>query len=153
MSEVLKKIQDEIAAFMKKKEELVEELRKDFPKMLQPFFDRCPLLKKFSWTQYTPYFNDGDECTFGVNIHMDDYYINEDVEGAVAFFIPRYYREDKDVLTRFPEGNMEYSKIMDELETLLNTIPDDFYRDLFGDHVQVTIHSTGEVDVEDYSHD
>lgn len=30
-------------------------------------FEDFPDLEWFSWTQYTPYFNDGDECTFRVN--------------------------------------------------------------------------------------
>lgn len=30
-------------------------------------FNKHPLLQSFSWTQYTPYFNDGDICSFGVN--------------------------------------------------------------------------------------
>src|SRR4051794_19743146 len=33
----------------------------------QDIFDMFPELQSFSWTQYTPYFNDGDECIFRVN--------------------------------------------------------------------------------------
>lgn len=29
-------------------------------------FDQNPTVKKIGWTQYTPYFNDGDACEFGV---------------------------------------------------------------------------------------
>lgn len=31
-----------------------------------PVLDAHPLLWGFQWTQYTPYFNDGDECVFNV---------------------------------------------------------------------------------------
>ena len=30
-------------------------------------FDTCPEVHQIHWTQYTPYFNDGEECMFGVN--------------------------------------------------------------------------------------
>jgi hypothetical protein len=29
-------------------------------------FDKHPALSSFGWTQYTPYFNDGEACYFGV---------------------------------------------------------------------------------------
>ena len=30
-------------------------------------YEKYPDLKSIHWTQYTPYFNDGDECEFGVH--------------------------------------------------------------------------------------
>jgi len=30
-------------------------------------FDKYPEIRSVVWAQYTPYFNDGDACTFGVN--------------------------------------------------------------------------------------
>ncbi len=35
--------------------------------VLQPIFDANPTLEAVRWTQYTPYFNDGEPCVFGVN--------------------------------------------------------------------------------------
>lgn len=34
-------------------------------------FNAYPEVDNFGWIQYTPYFNDGDECTFGVNADID----------------------------------------------------------------------------------
>lgn len=31
------------------------------------FFDACPAVKEVAWTQYAPYFNDGDACEFTVH--------------------------------------------------------------------------------------
>lgn len=31
------------------------------------FLDKCPEVTGIHWTQYTPYFNDGDTCEFSVN--------------------------------------------------------------------------------------
>jgi hypothetical protein len=53
----------------------IEELRKahmkslqaDFNEIIKLFFDECPKVQAVVWSQYTPYFNDGDECVFSVN--------------------------------------------------------------------------------------
>jgi hypothetical protein len=34
---------------------------------VQSFFDACPEIESIFWTQYTPYFNDGDSCEFSVH--------------------------------------------------------------------------------------
>jgi len=44
-----------------------------FKKTTKNFFDSVPEIKAFYWSQYTPYFNDGDECVFSVN---DVYFTN-----------------------------------------------------------------------------
>src|SRR5688572_30748584 len=47
-------------------------------------FEKHPDLISLRWTQYTPYFNDGDACTFSVHdpeagwVGMPDYDPNED---------------------------------------------------------------------------
>lgn len=56
-------------------------------------------------------------------------------------------------LTKKGDTNFEECKIIEEFESLLRTIPDDFYEELFGDHVKVTIHKDGRIDVEEYEHD
>ena len=33
----------------------------------EPLFEKFPELESFSWTQYAPYFNDGDACTFSAH--------------------------------------------------------------------------------------
>jgi hypothetical protein len=71
---VIEKIKAELAAFEKKKQAFVTELRKEFPTMFTELFAQAPKLKSVSWTQYTPYFNDGDTCEFSAN--TDDLYVN-----------------------------------------------------------------------------
>lgn len=71
---VIEKIKAELAAFEEKKRAFVAELRKDFPTMFTELFAQAPKLKSVSWTQYTPYFNDGDTCEFSA--HTDDLYVN-----------------------------------------------------------------------------
>jgi hypothetical protein len=38
-----------------------------FTEMSAELFEQNPTLQSFSWTQYTPYFNDGDPCVFRCN--------------------------------------------------------------------------------------
>lgn len=36
---------------------------------------------------------------------------------------------------------------------VISTIPDDFMKDLFGDHCLVTVYKNGNIEVEEYDHD
>ena len=38
----------------------------DLKEFSKDLFDRNPELENFGWTQYIPYFNDGDPCEFGL---------------------------------------------------------------------------------------
>ena len=62
--EIVEKIKAEMAAFDEKRKELTAQLKKDFPALLAPLFEKYPGVKNVRWTQYTPYFADGDPCEF-----------------------------------------------------------------------------------------
>lgn len=151
MSDVVDKIKKELDEFNAKKVKLVEELRTEFPNILKPLFEKSKLIESIGWTQYTPYFNDGNSCEFGVNevsfINGEDLYDIEWYDWRVQY--EKYHAE----LTKEGNTNFEECKIIEEFKSLLDTIPNDFYEDLFGDHVQVTIHKDGRIDVEEYDHD
>ena len=40
--------------------------RELFREICDAVFNSCPMLNTISWIQYTPYFNDGDPCEFGI---------------------------------------------------------------------------------------
>lgn len=95
----------------------------------QELFAKHPELETISWTQYTPYFMDGDTCYFSANTEYAE--INgEEIE----------WDDDK-------KNQMEK-----DVEDFLDTLDHDTLEDLFGDHVKVTITKDG-VNVEDYDHD
>jgi hypothetical protein len=52
------------------KKQMMEELRKDFHGALVELFDAYPFVTAVHFTAFTPFFADGDECTFGS--HHDD---------------------------------------------------------------------------------
>jgi len=151
--EILQSIKSKLAEIAKKKEELTAELRQDFAPMLKPLFDKSNgKIQSISWTQYTPYFNDGEECIFSVNLDYS-FKINgedsEDAEDYVNFW-------DKEIgWPSKPNPNYDkfQSDIISEFKEILSSIDDEFYKDLFGDHVEVTVNSSGEIETEGYEHD
>lgn len=44
-----------------------ETMKQKFNEITKSFFEECPEVKALVWSQYTPYFNDGDVCVFGIN--------------------------------------------------------------------------------------
>lgn len=56
---------------------------KNFDAALKVLFKEHPKLESFSWCQYTPNWNDGDECTFSAN--TDYVYINGSEEEYSAY--------------------------------------------------------------------
>lgn len=105
----------------------------DLPKLFQDF----PTLESISWTQYTPYFMDGDPCEFGVNIDCDCIRIN----GVYG-----YDKSDEDL--EFHE------KVFDQFIKIIEDVTNDVFLQLFGDHAQVTIsRSSKGIIVEPCEHD
>lgn len=121
---------------IKRAVEAVRAKAKDaFFAMSKSIFVAVPNLSKFSWTQYTPYFNDGDECIFSADRdyptielkcgHETDWAINE---------------SDK--------GHTEWEAV----RSLLSAFENDDLKSMFGDHAKVAVTLDG-VDVSEYNHD
>jgi hypothetical protein len=153
----LEKIKAELEAFEAKKKVFVEDLRKEFPTMFKELFDKSEKIESFSWTQYTPYFNDGDTCEFRVS--CDDPYVNGEYIDECDWYdwrIHYYLKGDQkytNLLTENPELDIETYKVVAEFISVIESIPKDFLKDLFGDHAQITIHKDGRVEVDEYEHD
>ena len=86
-----------------------------------------------TWAQYTPYFNDGDPCTFSSDHRYAGIFGSRDVlDGS-------YYEE----------GDIEDAA----LPQAFKDIPDDIMSACFGDHVQVIVSRDGKIEVKEYEHD
>jgi hypothetical protein len=158
-----------IDAFKKQREALAKQLQISFGEIVKDFFDRYPEFAGIKWTQYTPYFNDGDECTFSRHDFWGFVFPSDNDGGFVQGSI-----EDND----YPEdatwcigngstwggpsdeanayyGHAQLTKLVAdyrELVKVLDTIGDEIYREAFGDHVQIVVTRQG-VDVEEYEHE
>lgn len=146
---VVAKIKEELAAFQAKREALVAQLRTEFPTLIAPILAESKRIESIGWLQYTPYFNDGDECTFGV--HNDDLYINGENEYELDWLNEKVWTGGK--YEKNPDVDQEELIVLKNIKEVLGSIPDDFYKDLFGDHSMVTINKNGTIEVSDYDHD
>lgn len=116
-------------------------------------FAEYPFLGRVAWAQYTPYFNDGDPCDFST--HEIVFATTGDVEGdeSLGFWEdgPEFYSKAKS--WGDTSGNdPKFVECRATVSKLLTTIPQESYRELFGDHVSVEVTPEG-VAVEDYDHD
>lgn len=127
-----------------------------FKESLKSFFELNPGINALRWTQYTPYFNDGDACVFRVG---DVYFTNakgnqlDDIgswgeyegndEGVWAESYCKY-------LTGKLGVNVESCEF---ISSMINSSEmEDIMEMMFGDHVSVTVTREG-IDVTDYDHD
>lgn len=141
------------------------------------FFAKHPEATAILWTQYTPYFNDGDVCTFSVHeweLRVDPEYMPEaarsDYRDAVSDGKPRNreagYRYGEgnavDVLRRAIHGDRwfmtdaplpePYCHLVADFRELEDSCPKDLLESVLGDHVQVRATKSG-FQVDDYRHD
>lgn len=118
-------------------------LQEEFKK----FFNECPEVLGVKWRQYTPYFNDGDVCVFGV----DDFFykfanISEDEGDYEDGYLSTWELQrtgNKDGAL-YPIGKLNdfYTSIVDN----------DIFKAVFGDHTTITATRAG-FEVEEYEHD
>lgn len=64
---ITKKIAEKNAEIDALKKAHMKELQSSFNEIIKLFFEECPKVQAVVWSQYTPYFNDGDECVFSIN--------------------------------------------------------------------------------------
>lgn len=147
--ELLEKINAQLEELKEKRKALVSELQKDFPSLIVPLLAESKRIESIGWRQYTPYFNDGDECVFGVN---NDYLeVNGVDEDNADFLNEKIWKDGK--YENNPDIDQHEVAIFEKIQSVLKSVPDDFYKDLFGDHVRVTIHKDGRIETEEYEHD
>lgn len=88
-------------------------------------FDKFPELQSIVWTQYTPYFNDGDTCTFSVH----DFSINFNEADASDYD----HGESLYSLGKDPDKKA----LVDSVRALRKELPSDVLESVFEDHVKV----------------
>lgn len=149
------------ATFQSKAQEL-------FKKTTAEIFEKVPQLNAIRWTQYTPYFNDGDTCEFSVG---DPYFTN--AEGDELEDLTSYGEYDGEgdhiwcAETYTLRSDSSYSQSTRDLAALTHPqlialekfavlIQSEEMQDvmlaMFDDHVCVTATRDG-FDVDEYSHD
>lgn len=147
------KLEKLIENYTEAKKQFTVAAQEAFKEYLKEFFDENTEIKTVKWAQYTPYFNDGDECVFRVN---DVVFSNSDSENVSPW---GDLNEERDGEFAFQgiwgiPDELEHKK--DVLEKLNDTIcskeMEDIMRVMFGDHVEVTCTREG-ISVDEYEHD
>jgi hypothetical protein len=145
--------------FQKTAQELFKEITKEF-------FAKNPAINAVIWTQYTPYFNDGEACLFNVNqpsftnasgeelddVNYGEYegddeniWVFEDLEWSM-----KKHKEKYDPIIASGGIDIDSCKFLhcviksSEMEDIMET--------MFGEHSRVVATREG-FDVEEYEHD
>lgn len=123
-------------ALSKAREEAMAPARKALLEDFKAAFERAPEVLAYRWTQYTPYFNDGEPCEFRVN----DLEWSGKVEGEEG----DEEDEDEEWNWRDAPGNPPDPC----------AIGDDLLEGVFGDHTEVIVRrGATDFEVNEYSHD
>jgi predicted nucleic acid-binding Zn-ribbon protein len=181
----IKQIQSKLNTIQKQIAKLEQQAHKESSKLItkgfKALFKKHPDLKSFSWNQYTPYFNDGDECVFGA--YTDHVSINGSDEAESTYEVRRFldtlhnpkkainklqkqieeqkkekYSYDylEEQIKAIENGSIEETRnklaILEDIDQILCTVNNDTYKEIFGDHVTVTVTKDGWT-TESYEHD
>jgi hypothetical protein len=121
------------------KEDMSQRFQNELKNAFQEVFTAYPNVRLIGWTQYTPYFNDGDPCVFSVkNLHVFDETVEEDAEDLYA-----------GVDIYWGDGPKNYPLIAALALTLSGA--EDLLLEMFGDHCKIVVTPSG-IDVEEYEH-
>lgn len=105
-------------------------------KVTKELFVKYPDLEWFRWKQYTPYFNDGDECVFSAGIDYPDLKLHS----------------EEDYIEEGWSDKEEHQKLRDSVVETLQGFDEEDYKLIFGDHVSITVYKD-KIEVEEYEHD
>jgi hypothetical protein len=126
-----------------------------FKELMKNFFIEFPEVKCVGWTQYTPYFNDGDTCEFSVNdayFVTDEKFTQESIEGiGSAYELEEFEHLEFYRYGRGESDNTPLKIACKEFSKLICT-NDDLMLQIFGDHSSVFL-LPGEIVTTEFEHD
>ena len=150
------------------KRKFQEQAQEMFKGVTKEFFEKNPGVTAVVWTQYTPYFNDGDECVFRVhtptftnapdpeNVRWGEYDGDEEDVWAVdniRYILNSdraYYADERELILSKGGVNVESCEAFTSV--INSSEMEDIFRAMFGDHVQVVATREG-FTTTDYEHD
>jgi hypothetical protein len=148
------------AQFQTKAQELFKQTTKHF-------FDKNPAITGIIWTQYTPYFNDGETCEFGVNepsftnakdlsgVSSYGEYEGSDEEtewSESSWFFDSDSKHAKEWRAKMDLTGVDIQSITKFSTVIQSSEMEGVMEAMFGNHVRVVATRDG-FDVEEYNHD
>lgn len=159
-TQALKKNYEELNQKMEAlKNEMAEQSKIYFSAMFEEFAEKYDFYA-ITWTQYTPYFNDGDECYFRVNeicLKLTEESYDDDPYECDSWII-RYYGEEKSAerfgLDSITPEMFAAVEAFTNFKSEFGKIDEDYLEMAFGNHVRVTYTKEGKTfEVIEYDHD
>lgn len=155
----------------KERIERVQNLRKEYEKTIRKefgavlsgltveLFGDFPEVKGVVWTQYTPHFNDGDPCEFGINeprVMLDQQFADACGDSIYDYDDESFEFTTYDIRDKASKSDVELKLLaieekLNEFERFLNEFSM-VVKETYGDGVKVTMTPSGG-SVDDYSHD
>lgn len=128
------------AAFEKMKKDLINDFRQSLNVLATEIFKNIPQLKAISWIQYTPYFNDGDECRFSIREIIYYNYIPDRYFRYAEEFEDEEQAEGTWAYTDYELKNTDLSEeviaFLKKFDSTINT-NSEFIKEIFGDHRKI----------------
>lgn len=143
----MSKIEQIVTEYTRVKKEFQEKASSAMKEAFTDFFMNNPNVMGIAWTQYTPYFNDGDECIFNVN---EAYFTLNNVKPED--FSGCYDEENFHDSWSAKQNSIDHAAEVLNFWKELMTIPDEVFKETFGDHVEIYATREG-FKVEEYDHD
>ena len=145
----IKKIQEATLAI----EELIENSRDSIKQELLELFkevlEKSNYVNRIYWYQYTPYFNDGEPCEFGVYDIWFQTDPEEDMDMDEEYSFSVWSEEYKDYHDHPKEEHQMYYELTETVQSL-----GDVLESVFGDHAHIS-YTKGDEDflIDHYYHD
>lgn len=115
-------------------------------------FDQHPDIIAIRWNQYTPYFNDGDDCVFGVNEVTFATTNNTGTVPAISSLGNHEIEFQNKTYIFIDTYSTPYETVAKQIDSLNREIKE-VLRGAFGDHVELTIYRDGVMEIEQYEHE
>lgn len=183
MSEFMKMIEAQnatIREYESAKKAYQAKLKAEFEPIFKAFFEAFPEISMIAWTQYTPYFNDGDPCVFRVgeqifvatgaeeesdedidSIYDLEYlpfpyvkpadYVFEKAATGDSYYVPKV-KAYEDKKAELGDRFDEVCAGVKAMRDYLSFVPEEIYLAAFDDHVEVRATKDG-IDVNEFAHD
>jgi len=146
-----------------------------FKETTKEFFDGNPGVNAIVWTQYSPFFNDGDECVFSVNdasftnavgeqldyVHYGEYDVSKDEIDEIgdawvaeSWGLTTTSDWGKEILDKIKASGSEIDidSCISFSKMIQSRAMEDVMEAMFGNHVRIVATREG-FDVQDFDHD
>lgn len=155
---MLENINTLITEYRTQVETMRNNLKQELLKMFKELFASTPEIKAIMWVQYTPYFNDGEPCTFSVNEPSFTNAEGDDLDLAGRW---EYTGENDQVWVYDGYGfdtpkNTNPTHLVPLFKEVTKLLTSSTMKDIlltsFGDHAEVTV-TAETIKVSEYEHD